>query len=418
MIIPSIDLRDGRAVQLVEGKELAIDAGDPWPIAERFSVAGEIAVIDLDAAMGTGENRALIERLCRRFAVRVGGGIRDLESARRYLNAGARKVIIGTKAERELVSELPRDRVIAALDARSGEVVVDGWTTKTGRRVDDRVRELADVVGGFLITFVELEGHMQGTNLELARELALLSGSARITFAGGVTTAEEIATLDRMGSDAQVGMALYTERLSLADALIACVKGEAPWPTVVVDEHGRALGQCWSNALSVREAVRTGRGVYWSRRRGLWHKGETSGATQALYGIALDCDRDTLRFTVRQAPPGFCHEETATCWGELGGLATLAERLAQRAKSAPEGSFTKKLLEDRDLLAGKLREEVEELIVARDAADVAWEAADVIYFTLVAMAGAGVSLADVERELDRRAGEVTRRSREETPCPE
>ncbi len=413
MIVPSIDLRNGNAVQLVEGKELALTAGDPWPLAEQFSRVGEIAVIDLDAALGTGENRELIEALCRRFPVRVGGGIRDLASARRYLNAGAKKVILGTKAERPLLSQLPRDRVIAALDARAGEVVVHGWTTKTGRRIEDRVRELADVVGGFLITFVELEGHMQGTNLTLARELVELAGAARITFAGGVTTPEEIATLDRMGSDAQVGMALYTGRLSLADAVVACVRGDEPWPTVVVDEHGRALGQCWSNGVSLREALATGRGVYWSRRRGLWHKGESSGATQELLSVALDCDRDTLRVAVRQAPPGFCHEQTKTCWGDIGGLATLAERLAERARHAPEGSFTKKLLEDRELLASKLREEVEELIAAKTADETTWEVADVIYFALVAMQQAGVPLSAVERELDRRAGEVTRRSEAE-----
>lgn len=416
MIIPSIDLRDGCAVQLVEGKELAIDAGDPWPIAERFSTVGEIAVIDLDAALGTGENRELIERLCARFPVRVGGGIRDLDSARRYLDAGARKVILGTAARRELLSQLPKERVIAALDARAGEVVVEGWTTKTGQRVQDRVAELADVVGGFLITFVEREGHMQGTDMALAEELLALAGDARITFAGGVTTADEVAALDRRGADAQVGMALYTERLSLADAVVACVRGDAPWPTVVVDEQGRALGQCWSNAVSVREALASGRGVYWSRKRGLWKKGETSGATQELLAVSLDCDRDCLRMTVKQAPPGFCHEKTTTCWGELEGIATLSRRLAARAVEAPTGSFTKRLLDDEELLAAKLREETEELIEARAPSDVAWEAADLMYFTMVAMARAGVSLADVERELDRRARKLTRRSEGEDPC--
>jgi phosphoribosyl-ATP pyrophosphohydrolase len=413
MIIPSIDIRNGNAVQLVEGRELALDAGDPWPIAERFAKVGEIAVIDLDAAMGTGDNRALIEALAARYPVRVGGGIRDLEAARRYLNAGARQVILGTAARRDLLSELPRERVTAALDARAGEVVVQGWTTKTGRRVEERVEELRDVVGGFLITFVEREGHMKGTDLELAKQLAELAGDARVTFAGGVTEPEEIAALDRMGADAQVGMALYTERLSLADAVIACVRGESPWPTVVVDEHDRALGQCWSNRESIREALRTGKGVYWSRRRGLWRKGETSGATQELERVALDCDRDSLRVTVKQRPPGFCHENTHSCWGDLGGLGTLSQRLAARAASAPQGSFTRRLLDDPALLASKLREEAEELIEAHTAEQVAWEAADVIYFTLVAMARAGVSLGDVERELDKRSRRVTRRSAEE-----
>jgi phosphoribosyl-ATP pyrophosphohydrolase len=413
MIIPSIDLRGGRAVQLVEGRDLKIDAGDPWPIAERFSLAGEIAVIDLDAAMGRGDNRELCEALCRRYPVRVGGGIRDLERARRYLDAGAEKVILGTAARRELVSQLPPERVIAALDARAGEVVVEGWTAKTGARVEDRLGELADVVGGFLITFVEREGHMAGTDLAFAEELVALAGGRRITFAGGVTTPEEIAGLDRLGADAQVGMALYSGALELADAFAAPISAAAPWATVVVDEHGRALGQCWSNAESLREAFATRRGVYWSRRRGLWRKGEESGATQELLGVALDCDRDALRFRVRQAPPGFCHEQTKTCWGELGGIATLAERLAERAASAPAGSYTKKLLHDPALLAAKLREEAEELASAEGDDAVAWECADVIYFALVAMVRGGVRLEEVERILDRRARALTRRSENE-----
>jgi phosphoribosyl-AMP cyclohydrolase / phosphoribosyl-ATP pyrophosphohydrolase len=415
MIIPSIDLREGRAVQLVEGKELKIDAGDPWPIAERFSLAGEIAVIDLDAAMGRGDNRALCEALCKRYPVRVGGGIRDLERAKRYLDAGASKVILGTAARRELVSQLPRGRVIAALDARSGEVVVEGWTAKTGARVEDRLAELRDVVGGFLITFVEREGHMGGTDMAFAEKLVGLAGDARITFAGGVTTPDEIAALDRLGSDAQVGMALYSGRLDLADAFAAPISAASPWPTVVVDEHGRALGQCWSNAESLREAFAARRGIYWSRKRGLWRKGETSGAMQELLDVALDCDRDTLRFRVRQAPPGFCHLDTKTCWGELGGLATLAERLAERAAQAPAGSYTRKLLDDPALLAAKLAEEAAELAEARGPEEVAWECADVLYFALVAMVRGGVRLEEVERILDRRAQALTRRSETEEP---
>src|SRR5690606_8480486 len=139
-----------------------------------------------------------------------------------------------------------------------------------------------------------------------------------------------------------------------------------------VDEHGRALGQCWSNAISVREAVASRRGVYWSRRRGLWRKGETSGATQELLGIALDCDRDCLRVTVKQTPPGFCHEETSTCWGDIDGIATLAARLVARKADAPVGSFTRRLLDDPELLASKLREETAELIEAETTDDVAW----------------------------------------------
>ena len=173
----------------------------------------------------------------------------------------------------------------------------------------------------------------------------LVAGAAdvRITFAGGVTELEEIAALDRLGADAQVGMALYTERLDLGAAIAAPLISERPdglWPTVVVDEMGIALGLAWSDGESLSEAVRTGRGVYHSRSRGLWIKGETSGATQELLRVDLDCDRDAMRFTVTQKDPGFCHLDTMTCWGDEAGVAALARRLASRAAEAPEGSYS------------------------------------------------------------------------------
>jgi phosphoribosyl-ATP pyrophosphohydrolase len=411
MIIPSIDLMAGQTVQLVGGKEHALDAGDPLPIAARFGVVGEIAVVDLDAALGQGNNRGLVEPLCKSARCRVGGGIRDLATARHFLDAGARKIIIGTAARPELLSQLPRERVIAALDAVDGEVVVEGWRTKTGARIADRMVELRELVGGFLVTFVEREGRLGGTAMDRVRELRDAAGECALTIAGGVTTAAEIAELDRLGVDAQVGMALYTERITLAEAFAAPLKKTADglWPTVVVDEHGRALGQVWSNAESLGEAIATRTGVYWSRTRGLWRKGETSGATQRLIAVDADCDRDALRFTVTQAGSGFCHLGSMSCWGELGGAPTLARVLRERVATAPPGSYTARLLADPALLRAKLLEEAGELAEAEGTDAVAGEVADVIYFALVAAARAGVSLADVERVLDRRALTVTRR---------
>ena len=412
MIIPSIDLMDGNAVQLVGGREKAIDAGDPRPIAERFARVGEIAVIDLDAALGQGSNADVIEDLLKIGRCRVGGGIRDVETARRWLDAGAAKVILGTRAVPEILSQLPRDRVIAALDAENGEIVVEGWRTKTGHSIEGRMAELRDLVGGFLVTFVEREGRLGGGDLERSEVLVKRAGDARVTVAGGVTTADEIAALDQIGADAQVGMALYTERLDLGAAFAAPLTSDRPdglWPTVVTDEHGVALGLAWSNLESLSEAIRSGRGVYHSRSRGLWIKGQTSGATQALLRVDLDCDRDAIRFTLRQNDPGFCHLDTRTCWGEDNGITALARLIANRLAEAPEGSYTRRLLDEPNLLAAELAEEAGELAAAETAAEVGHETADVLYFALVAMARAGVDLGDVAAELDRRALKLTRR---------
>ena len=412
MIIPSIDLMGGQTVQLIGGREHGLDAGDPRPLAERFALAGEVAVVDLDAAMGRGSNAALMRDLLPIARCRVGGGIRDVRTAIQWLDAGAAKVVLGTAAMPEVLRELPKDRVIAALDARHGEVVVQGWQQGTGESILDRMQRLQGLVGGFLVTFVEREGRLEGTSMDLVPELVRAAAGARVTIAGGITTAQDIATLDALGADAQVGMALYTNRLDLADAIAAPLKSDRPddlWPTVVVDELGAALGLAYSSAESLREAVRSRRGVYHSRRRGLWTKGETSGDTQELLRVDLDCDRDTLRFTVRQSGAGFCHLGTRTCWGEPGGLPALADRIRSQAAHATPGSYSARLLADPQLLRSKLTEEAAELAAGASKAEVLHEAADVIYFTLVAMQRAGVSLAEVASALDRRALHITRR---------
>ena len=221
MIIPSIDLAGGQAVQLVGGETLAIEAGCPFEVAQTFGKVGPMAVIDLDAALGRGDNSAQIETLCREYRCRVGGGIRSIERARHWLDAGAEQIIIGTAATREFLAQLPRERLLVALDARDGEVVVDGWREKTGRTVLERIAELKDLVSGFLVTFVECEGRMQGTRMEQVESLVAAAGSARVTVAGGVSTAAEIKSLDMLGADAQVGMALYSGRLDLAEAFTA-----------------------------------------------------------------------------------------------------------------------------------------------------------------------------------------------------
>jgi phosphoribosyl-ATP pyrophosphohydrolase len=342
----------------------------------------------------------------------VGGGIRDAASAIAWLDRGALKVVLGTAARPEVLRALPKERVLAALDARHGEVVVEGWRKRTGHGVLERIAELRDLVGGFLVTFVEREGRLEGTDLDFAKEIRAAAGEAGVTIAGGITTADEIAELDRLGCDAQVGMALYTGRLGLAEAFSAPLRSDRQdglWPTVVVDERGGALGLCYSDRESLRAALEQGQGVYHSRSRGLWVKGATSGATQELLRIDADCDRDCLRFTVRQQPPGFCHLNTRTCWGEDGGLGALARRLAERRTAAPAGSYTAKLLADPALLGAKLREEAGELAEAEGRSEVIHEAADVLYFTLATLARHDIDLADIERALDRRGLKVTRR---------
>ncbi|KAK4989605.1 trifunctional histidinol dehydrogenase [Elasticomyces elasticus] len=179
--------------------------------------------------------------------------------------------------------------------------------------------------------------------------------------------------------------------------------------TLVTDERGVALGLVYSSAESVSESFRTGRGVYQSRKRGLWYKGESSGDVQELVRAEWDCDHDCLRFVVRQQGRGFCHLATATCFGEYRGLSRLQQTLQSRKRSAPEGSYTARLFNDPKLLRAKIMEEAAELCDANTREEVAAEAADVIYFTLSKCIASGVTLEDVERNLDAKSVKVKRR---------
>ncbi len=416
MIVPSIDLMDGQAVQLVGGARRELEAGDPRVWARRFAPLGEIAVVDLDRALRRGENDALVEELLSLARCRVGGGVRSVEAARAWLDRGAARVVLGTAAEPALLAKLPPERVIVALDARDGEVVVDGWRRGTGRRVAERMRELEGLAGAFLVTFVEREGRLAGLDEDAVLLLREAAGDAELTIAGGVRGASDVARLDGLGADAQVGMALYRGLLSLADAFLAPVKDPGgPWPTVVCDEHGEALGLVWSTRESIEAALESGRGVYHSRRRGLWVKGESSGATQELLGVALDCDRDALRFTVRQSGSGFCHLGSRSCFGQGRGLPELARRLATRRHDAPEGSYTRRLFEEEGLLEAKLVEEANELAAASAPSELLHEAADLVYFAMVTLVRGGLGLEALEAELDRRALSVSRRGGDRKP---
>lgn len=180
-------------------------------------------------------------------------------------------------------------------------------------------------------------------------------------------------------------------------------------PTVVTDERGVALGLVYSSQESISESLKTSTGVYQSRKRGLWYKGASSGDTQELVRLSLDCDQDCLKFVVRQKGRGFCHLPQPTCFGELGGISKLEMTLQSRKISAPEGSYTARLFSDEKLLRAKIMEEAEELCDAKTKEEIAFEAADLIYFALTKAVAAGVTLADIETSLDAKSVKVKRR---------
>ncbi len=219
MIVPCIDLMDGKVVQLVQGRDKALEGDAPLVMLEKFSAFPEIQVIDLDAAMGRGENRALVKLLASRAKCRIGGGVRTAERARALVEQGAHRVIVGTAAFTSAIDEIAAavtpEKILIALDSKFGKIVVKGWQESTEFTAEEVVGRLEPFCRGFLCTYVDKEGMMQGTDLDWFRRLRAAT-SHEITAAGGITTLEDIRALKAMNIDAALGMAIYTGLLDLA----------------------------------------------------------------------------------------------------------------------------------------------------------------------------------------------------------
>ncbi len=227
MMIPCIDLQDGRAVQLVHGRERKLAVDDVFGLLDRFGRHPLIHVIDLDAAMRKGSNAKLVRELCaaakkRKMRVRVGGGIRTVAQAARIASWGPEKIIVGSAAFKggrvnaaflkRLAQKIGRRRIIVALDTEGGKILVRGWQDKLRLSPGEVIPELEKYASEFLCTYVDAEGTMRGTNLEWFRTLRRATRRP-ITAAGGIRSREEIRALARIKMDAAVGMALYTGKL-------------------------------------------------------------------------------------------------------------------------------------------------------------------------------------------------------------
>jgi len=226
LILPCIDLMGGKVVQLVQGREKALEGDAPLAMLEKFAAFPQIQVIDLDAAIGSGSNDDLVKLLASRALCRVGGGVRSVERARTLVEQGAHKVIVGTAAfqgsgvNTELLDALTRaigrERLIVAVDSKSGRIVVKGWREATDLTAEQVLQSLEPYCSGFLCTYVDKEGMMQGTDLDWFGRLRA-STALELTAAGGITTLDEVRALMKMNIHAALGMAVYTGRLNLAE---------------------------------------------------------------------------------------------------------------------------------------------------------------------------------------------------------
>ncbi|KAG0234026.1 trifunctional histidinol dehydrogenase, partial [Mortierella sp. GBA43] len=325
------------------------------------------------------------------------------------LDAGADKVVlpfVAFSAGVESFRHIPQERL--AVDLNHADF--------------DKTAQLLDVVSAFIFNV-----NTSPESLETIKKIAPTIQKALLprggvkkviaAFSADIPETQAITDLGRAGVDTLLPTSsLSTDRqggkLNLGEAVLATITSDRPdglFATVVVDEQGISLGLVYSSKESVVETLRTRKGVYFSRSRGLWHKGATSGATQDLIKVHVDCDSDALQFTVHQNGAGFCHNNIRGCFGAATGLAHLDQTLQSRKISAPEGSYTQRLFNDSNLVKSKIMEEADELCQATTPDDVAWEAADLIYFALVKCVANGVTLRDVEQQLENRSRKISRR---------
>ncbi|KAJ3710484.1 histidinol dehydrogenase-domain-containing protein [Lentinula raphanica] len=317
-----------------------------------------------------------------------------------WLDEGAEKVVLPLASAKEVIGLIPQERLVLLLDAASVSAV------------SDKVR---NAVSGVLLKTTEID-------VDLISSVSNFFSKSAIHV---LVDSPEVPSIYNIRSLLQVGANLVlpesqltldfssSTHLNVADVFLAPITSDRPdglFPTIVSTETGHSLGLVYSSIESARESIITGKGVYQSRKHGLWRKGETSGSTQEVVSIRLDCDSDSLEFRVIQHGSGFCHLERQSCFGEASGLPLLEKTLRSRFENAPPGSYTNRLFKDPALLRSKILEEADELSRAETRDDVAFEAADLIYFALTKCTAHGVGIADIERSLDKKAKRVTRRA--------
>ncbi|MDR2536578.1 MAG: phosphoribosyl-ATP diphosphatase [Treponema sp.] len=425
MVIASIDIQDMKAVQLKQGTERVLERDDPIELATDFDQYGEIAVIDLDAAMGKWNNEELIAPILRQAECRVGGGIKTVEQAHKWVSLGAKKIIVGSKAFRNsdnqedfqlnaefleaLARKIGRERLIAAVDARNGEILVDGWKTPTGLSLIETAKAAEPFVSELLFTCVEREGTMTGIDLDQVKTLRE-AVSCAVTVAGGVSTLAEIESIAALGCNVQLGMALYTGKISLAEGFIKSLnwkKGQIfnnkpLLPVIAQSEDGQVLMTGFTDSEALAETFKRGNLCFYSRTRNtLWMKGETSGNTLKLRRIRSDCDHDAILATV-ESPGPVCHTGAYSCFNldRRYTLEFLQAIITDRLRNPTPGSYTAAL--DDELVRRKVMEEAYEVCTAKARNEIIWEAADLLFFTTALITKAGITVREVFDELDRR----------------
>ncbi|KIJ20237.1 hypothetical protein PAXINDRAFT_96474 [Paxillus involutus ATCC 200175] len=317
----------------------------------------------------------------------------DVDQIVTHLDNGTERAIVPLSLAKKLVGIVPATRLLLLLDAANVSAVPDS---------------LRNAVSGVLLKAIS-------TDVDLIHSIStFFNGLSIHVLSQDKPTPSTMRKLAAIGASLVIPISELETSITVADAFLASVisdRSDGLFPTIVSSytQGGRSLGLVYSSRESVAQSIMTGKGVYHSRKHGLWEKGKTSGATQEVMRIRIDCDSDALEFSVVQHGTGFCHLPQPSCFGDIDGLSALERTLLSRLADAPEGSYTRRLFNDQELLRSKIKEEADELCRAETKEEVTFETADLIYFAMTRCVAAGVTLRDVEEVLNKKAKKITRR---------
>lgn len=394
---------DGKAVQLKQGMEKVLEREDVLELAKYYGRFGELSVIDIDAAVGNGDNEKLIKQICKVASCRVGGGIRDVEKAKRIFSYGAKKIIIGTGANEELLSKLPKEKILIAIDVKDGLVATHGWTKTANVIPLELVKRFNNLCSGFVYTNVENEGMMQGSDFEKIKEIRSAT-TKEVVASGGISSIEEIVKLQKMNIYTQLGMSVYTGKIKLEDAFVACVDFERRFgfiPTVLQDvDTKQVLGVVYSTAESLKFSLTTGKGTYFNRdQKKLFVKGETSGNIQELVTARFNCDFDALFFMVKEKGNA-CHLGRYSCFGDKEfSIGDMYNKIIDETRILPDDSLTTKMFKNDFLLKRQLMDAAFRIVNFDKAHGLEEETANFLQYLLILMAKNNITPQDVVNAL-------------------
>jgi phosphoribosyl-ATP pyrophosphohydrolase len=428
-VIPTIDISKGRAVLVCQGKVMK-DNGDPLDRAKFLSITSDFQVVDLDRAMEDGDNSEIIKKISSKYPCYVAGGIRNLQIASEYLNNNAKRVVISTAANTDLLSKIASNRCIVAFDIdQNFNLLYRGRKEITNKKIFDKILELKNYLSFISVTFHYTEGLGKGSdlnNLKIIKKFLLENNlKIKLAVAGGINSLDQINEIIDMGVIPQFGLGLWGGTFSLGEIYSSIMNYEMMnkyyifkdmpilFPCVIIKSDGTPLGLTYTDARGIQESIDHRKCVFYSRdRKQKWVKGETSGNTQNILHVAVNCDRTCLLYIVEGGD--FCHLNSISCFGGFnhpakGSLLFLENIIKKNINSSDPNSYTKKIFGNHSQILSKILEEVEEISYSQSKDNLVYEISDLIYFLTLYSLSKGLEVKDISNELIKKHFRINRR---------